>query len=258
MIDVHNHLLPGIDDGARSRVETLEMCRMAFADGIHVIVATPHSYDDEFINHPNTIRSLVTELNEELTDAGIDLEILPGMEVRVSAELPNRLLNGEILPLNDGEYILLEFHPAHIPSGFENLVHQLVQSGYRLILAHPEQNMGIQKHPEYLFKLLELFDPFTILGQLTASSILDKNGSESAKTAGILLKNNLAHLIASDAHDPRSRQPVLSQAVKVAASIVGEEKASKMVKEYPWAIINRERISDEWEPRNPKRWWRLR
>ncbi len=257
MIDVHNHLLWAVDDGAANREETLEMCRMASEDGIRVIVATPHSYDDKFINHPKMIRSVVGDLNEQLTGEGIDLKILPGMEVRVSAGLPNRLLNGEILSLNDNGYVLLEFHPAHIPSGFEKLVYHLVSAGYRLILAHPEHNTCIQSRPEYLFKLLQLFDPFTVLCQLTASSISDRNGSEPARTAAVLLKNNLAHLIASDAHDSRSRPPVLSQAVRLAANIIGEEKASKMVTDFPQAVINGEGISDEWEPRNPKRWWRI-
>lgn len=257
MIDVHNHLLPAMDDGAASREETLTMCRMASEDGIEVIIATPHSYDDKFINHPNEIRSLVTDLNEQLTAAGIDLRVLPGMEVRVSAELPNRMENGEILSLNDNGYVLLEFHPAHIPSGFENLVHRLTGFGYRLIIAHPERNIDVQRHPEYLFKLLDVFDPFTILCQLSASSLLDRNGSQSAKTAGILLKNNLAHLIATDAHDSRWRPPVLSRAVRIAAGIVGEEKASKMVRDFPQKVINGEAISDEWQPRNPRRWWRI-
>lgn len=257
MIDIHNHILPAIDDGAASREETLRMCRIASEDGIGVIVATPHSYDDKYINHPDAIRSLVSDLNMQLSASGLALKILPGMEVRVSAELPGRLLNGEILTLNENGYVLLEFHPAHIPSGFENLVHQLVQSGYRVILAHPEQNLGIQRRPEYVFRLLELFEPFSVLCQITASSIMNGNGSESYKTAKTLLTNNLAHLIGSDAHDSRSRPPILSQGVKLAASIIGEEKASKMVREYPQAVIDGEGITDEWEPRNPKRWWRM-
>ncbi len=144
MIDIHNHLLWAMDDGAANREETLRMCHMVSDDRVDVIVATPHSYDDEFINHPSVIRSVVADLNEYPTTEGIDLKILPGMEVQVSAELSSRLLNGEILPLNDNRYVLVEFHPAHIPTGFKNLVHQLVISGYHSILAHSEQNFGIQ------------------------------------------------------------------------------------------------------------------
>ncbi|MDQ7783704.1 MAG: CpsB/CapC family capsule biosynthesis tyrosine phosphatase [Desulfomonilaceae bacterium] len=257
MIDVHNHLLPALDDGAENLDETLRMCRMAAEDGIDVVVATPHAYDGKFVTDPDTIRTAVAELNDRLAEEGIDLMVLPGMEVRVSAELPHRLLNGEILPLNDRTYVLVEFHPAHIPVGFENLVHQLVQSGYRLILAHPEQNIGIQARPEYLYKLLNLFDPFTILCQITAASIMEGNGSDSAKTAKILLENNLAHLMASDAHNALSRPPVLSPAVNIASSIIGEERAAWMVTDFPRAVIEGEPLSAQWEPQNPRRWWRL-
>lgn len=160
MIDTHNHLLSGIDDGAKDIEETLDMCRMAFADGIRIIVATPHSFDGKFLNHVNSIKTLVRELNTKLTSIGLDLTIMPVMEVRIVAELPELLSQGKVLTLNEGKYVLLEFHPSQIQAGFENLARLVASSGFRLVLGHPEKNSMLQSTPEYLFKLLKQFKPW--------------------------------------------------------------------------------------------------
>ena len=111
MIDTHNHLLPGLDDGAQDIGETLKMCRMAVDDGIRVIVATPHSFDGKFLNHVDSVKSLVRDLNTELTSIGLDVTIMPGMEVRITEDLPQLLADGKILTLNEGKYVSLEIPP---------------------------------------------------------------------------------------------------------------------------------------------------
>ncbi|MBM3299663.1 MAG: tyrosine protein phosphatase [Deltaproteobacteria bacterium] len=257
MIDTHNHLLPGVDDGAQDREEMLEMCRIASLDGIRVIVATPHSFDDEYLNEPQHIKTIVSDLNRELNVTGIDLRVLPGMETRVSPDLEANLAEGKVLTLNEGRYVLVEFHPAHLPSGFENLASRLVESGRGLIVAHPEKNFELQRHPEYLFYLLQLFEWGDLLVQITASSILGKNGYRARATAKNLLKSNLAHLIATDAHDAKMRPPTLARAVEIAANLVGPQRAAQMVTDVPLAVLEGKGLPPAWEPDNPRRWWRL-
>ena len=105
MIDTHCHLLPEIDDGARSQAETIQMCRLARDDGVATIVATPHSFDGQFLIKPETIRTLVGDLAKRLKAEGIDIEVLPGMEVRVGVDLLEQMDRREIIPLNDGRYV---------------------------------------------------------------------------------------------------------------------------------------------------------
>lgn len=257
MIDTHNHLLPGLDDGARNTNETLQMCRVAWRDGIERIVATPHSLDGRFVNKPDRIRALVQDLNRRLETDGLGLKIHPGMEVRLSPDFIERLEEGHVLPLNDGRYVLLELHPLYFPAGFENLVRKLMDMGVRIILAHPEKNAAICRHPELLFNLIQLFQPWELLIQVTGASITGGNGRLVARLTRLLLSNNLVHIIASDAHDAVDRLPTLSKAIEVARKIVGEEKATAMIRDIPQAVLNGGEFPESWEVSNPRRWWRI-
>ncbi len=257
MIDTHNHLLPGIDDGATDVEETLKMCRMAAEDGIRVIVATPHSFDGKFVNQVDTIKLLVRDLNKELSLIGLDLTIMPGMEVRITGDLPSLLADGKILSLNEGKYILLEFHPSQIPAGFENLACDLASSGFSLVLGHPEKNSIIQSRPEYLFRLCRQLKPWEIIGQVSADSLTGKNGFSARRTAITLLKHNLAHIIATDAHSSSRRVPRLSEAVDVASNVIGRKNAVAMVQDIPEAVLRGGVFPETWEPADPRRWWRI-
>lgn len=257
MIDLHSHVLSGFDDGAENEQEMLEMCRMARQDGITTIVATPHCLDGEFFSEPEEIRLRTSQLKSALKDAAIDLNVLPGMEVRIAPDLPKLLENRRILTLNDGKYVLLELHPSHLPAGLENLLEILVQSGFGAIIAHPEKNLGIQSNPEYLYKLVQQFRPWDLLMQVTADSVTGASGHSAARTTKILLKHDLAHAIATDAHSSKVRVPKLSEALEAAASTVGEEKAKNMVEQIPLAVLGEGDFPEALAPMNPRRWWRI-
>lgn len=258
LIDIHCHILWGIDDGPREKTETNEMCRMASDDGIEAIVSTPHSFDGQFQNYPERILSQTDELNEELFEAGINLSVYPGMEIRISPDLIEGINTGKVLPINQGKYILLEFHPFEIPAGFENFASVLVEQGFSLIIAHPEKNIAIQKHPDFLFRIITHFRPWEILSQVTADSLLGQSGTTAYNTAKLLIKNNLAHLIATDAHSALSRPPLLKEAVKKARSLIGEVEADQMANEIPSAILFGTEFPEWREPRNPRlHWWIL-
>jgi protein-tyrosine phosphatase len=256
MIDTHNHILPGLDDGPAEKDESLEMCRIAWEDGVKTVVATPH-FNRTFANEPEQIRAAVDELNGSLTASEIGLRIVPGMEVRVSGELLQDLRNGRLLPLNNNKHVLLEFHAQHIPAGFQNLVNRFLDSGLSVILAHPEKNHLIQRDPRFVFRLLERFEPWQVMMQLTADSLTGDSGFWAAQTARLLLKCGLAHLIATDAHSSDRRTPRLARAVEKVRRIVGEERANLMTHDIPMAILNGTAFPAAWPRREPKAWWRF-
>lgn len=238
MIDLHNHILPGIDDGARNLEEALEMARMAVDQGFSGIVATPHYGSSQFLSDINLVRQLVAELNQELANRSINLTIFPGMEVRLSTDVIESLSKGAILSINEGCYILLELPFLQAPAGFENFVRMILDLGKKIILAHPEKNVEIQRRPEIIYELLELFKGGDLLVQITADSVTGEAGLPALSTAKRLLENGLAHILATDAHSSINRPPMILSAFKSVASIVGEDIATKMTHDWPKAVIN--------------------
>ncbi|MBI5250975.1 MAG: tyrosine protein phosphatase [Desulfomonile tiedjei] len=257
MIDLHNHVLPGIDDGAADMAESVGMCRIAASEGIRVIVATPHSFDGDHVTAPNVIVSMVKSLNDAVQREGLDLRILPGMEIRVVPELLELLLAGRLLALNHGRYLLLEFQHAHVPAGFERLVGLLKEAGYGIVLGHPEKNLRIQRDREYLPKLMSSIEPWDLIIQISADSLTGSAGPDACKTARFLMKKGLVHVIATDAHSVTTRPPVLSEALADASRIVGQSRVQQMLCDVPLAILNGIGFPQLEEVVKPRRWWQI-
>lgn len=256
MIDLHNHLLSGFDDGSREWAETLAMCRIAVQDGIRIIVATPHSMNGDYTADPQQVTAAVDKLNRDLATRKLPLSVVPGMEVRIVPELVELAIQGKILTLGRGRFLLVEFHPAHIPSGFHNLVEHARDKGYGIVLCHPEKNLGIQYDSDYLPQLMKRFTDWELLIQISADSLTGDAGPVSLRTARNLLKSGLAHIIASDAHSSEFRSPRLSPAVEIASTLVGPEKARQLVWDIPKAVLQGLGFPQYEEPPPPARWWR--
>lgn len=233
MIDLHCHILPGIDDGPSTLAESIEMCRIAAADGIKTIVATPHfrpgTYDcDDVGKH-------TAALQKEILSRGIDLTILAGADVSVTPELVYHVEEDRRLTINGtGRYVLAELPHEVVPLGWERFLLSLRVKGITPILTHPERGRWFLNHPEALVS-------FVLAGglvQITAMSVTGSVGYDVREYCNFLLRRNLVHVIASDAHSADKRSPVLSGAVKAAAVIVGEANAYKLVRDNPQAIID--------------------
>ncbi|MCL5125780.1 MAG: hypothetical protein M1511_15020 [Deltaproteobacteria bacterium] len=253
MIDLHNHILPGIDDGARDLEESLEMARIAVEQGFSGIVATPHFGSGLFSSEIDQVRETVQMLNRELGEQNINLTIFPGMEARLTADVLESLSKGTVLSINEGCYILLELPGQQVPAGFENFVRMLLNTGKRVVLAHPEKNIEIQRRPEIIYELVTLFSDGDFLVQITADSITGDAGLTALSTAKCLLEHNLAHILATDAHSPVDRPPLISDALELVASIVGKDVASKMTSEWPQAVVNNEKAHCGMIPRKPEK-----
>lgn len=256
MIDIHCHVLPGLDDGSRDMPDAVAICRIAAQDGVRTMVATPHACDERWDARADAVREHTDAVNQVLRSKGIPLTIVPGMEVRIAPDVVDLIESGRVLTLNDGPYVLLEFHATQIPVGFENLVQNVSARGYGVVLAHPEKNIAVQDNVSYVQRLLERFHKWELLVQITADSLTGYAGPGAQKTARALLRQGLAHIIASDGHSPFRRPPLISDGLAAAAAIVGEERALQMVTDVPHAVLQGAGFPSSWGSPRPRRWWR--
>lgn len=227
MIDIHCHILPGIDDGPTDITESIEMARIAAADGITIIVATPHLKDR--VNLAEKIISGVIKLNARLTELKIPVKILPGADVNVMVSLPSL----KDYTINGTSYILYEFPYTHMPGNSRQIIFNAMSSGLHPVITHPERNPSVIREPGIVIDL-RAAGP---LVQITADSLTGRFGPEAKECACYLLRKSAVDIIATDAHSPYDRKPVLSEGLQVAEKIVGKEAALRMVKSNPLAVI---------------------
>ncbi|MEW6672083.1 MAG: CpsB/CapC family capsule biosynthesis tyrosine phosphatase [Thermodesulfobacteriota bacterium] len=256
MIDLHCHILPGVDDGAADLPESIEMARQAVADGIHTVVATPHSLNDVYFNPLEKVIERVRNLRDVLRSEGLKLELCPGSDARICARMAERVAADEAATINlNGRYILAEFPSQVIPDESRNELFQLKLNNITPIITHPERNLVFQHRVDLLYDLVEMGS----LIQITAMSITGELGEEAMACAHELLERRLVHVIASDAHSSQHRPPILSPAVEAAAHVIGDEKSARaMVTEWPAAILAGESVAVP-EPRrkNRRKWWKI-
>ena len=234
MIDIHCHILPGIDDGPSDIEESIEMATIASSDGITRIVATPHIKDT--LIPAATIKKSIATLNNRLTEAGIPVKILQGADV--NAMLDISLLEG--YTINNTNYILVEFPHSHLPKNAGEVIFNMVVRGYRPIITHPERNPSVIKDPDLVFELLSA----GALVQITADSLTGVFGVDMQECALYLLKRGAVRFIATDAHSSSHRRPLLSGGLEVAGRIIGKEKAGRLVTSNPEALLTGRSIDD--------------
>jgi len=251
MIDLHCHILPGVDDGADSLAEALAMARLAREDGIEKIVATPHLYREGVdAGSFALLEEKVGQLREALERHGIKIELLAGAEVHISHNLIGEIRkNRKNLVLNGSSYMFVEFPSEHIFPGVKNLFFDLMTEGIIPVIAHPERNRVFARQPGLLFELIQM----GALGQVNSGSLTGLYGVSAEETAYRFLGWNLIHFIASDAHNARSLPPRLKEAVERAGAVVGEERARALVVDNPRAVLEDREIPVVFEPADPRK-----
>ncbi len=235
MIDIHNHIIPGIDDGAQTLAESLALLQLAIDDGITHIVCTPHMHAGRFDNNITTIQPAFMGLQAEVVAQNMPISLAMSAEVRISDEFMIQLKQGKVPFL--GEYkncsvVLLEMPHDRIPLGIENLLRWLERQNIVVMLAHPERNKEIMCHPE---RVLELANKGVLL-QLTAASLTGCMGKRSLITAHWLLQRDLVFCVASDAHNVRHRPPAMGKAYSALCDFGGRELAERLCLDNPEAL----------------------
>lgn len=234
-MDLHNHLLPGLDDGAPDMESAIAMARMARDDGITHMVCTPHIHPGRYDNSAREIQQSCEGFTRALAAHGIDLQVAAAAEVRIGPELLEGLAQGSVPLLGRWEgkaVLLLELPHSGIPLGSARLTEWLIVHGVIPLLAHPERNAAVMAAPGKLRPFLEQ----GCLLQITAGSLTGHFGRRAQAVALALLGEGKVTLLASDAHTPHHRPPLLSAGVARAAEVVGEAAARRLVEANPAAI----------------------
>ena len=236
MYDLHAHILPGVDDGAKTIEDAVEMARVAADNGTEVILATPHRKDISENHSVPYVRDLLAQLNLDL-------------------ELPEDFSTGRALTISGSRYALVELPFFGYPNYAEDILFQIQVQGVTPVLAHPERIEAIQRNPNLLAGFVER----GMLSQVTAGSVVGHFGGKVRRITRSLLKRGLVHIIASDTHFPGGpRSPLLTPGMEAAASIVGYERARAMVVGTPKAILDDLPVEVELPSRvaTSRRWWR--
>lgn len=230
LIDLHCHVLPGIDDGPETLADSLALLQAMAEQGVRTVVATPHAGDGRYEAQPDQVLAAVEAVNLAARAAGIAVEVLPGMELTLSFDTLTKLRATKALTIAGTQNVCVELPRTPYAMFVDRAMFELMLAGYRPILVHPERNPGIQEHPELMDKLAER----GVVGLLTAGSLLGRHGSTAERLAARFLKGGSATLIASDAHDLNRRPPQLAAALEAARALGKIDQCDE------WALIGRD------------------
>lgn len=238
MIDIHSHILPGIDDGAHNIDEALTMLKMAADNGVTTQVLTPHIHQGRFDNGKDEIELAFEKFRLQVAAANIPIKLLLGAELRIGPEIITMINNNQVPWLGECQEqktFLLEFPRNDIPFGSDNLVRWVLSNNCLPIIVHPERNRTFINHPEKLQVFIDLGCPI----QITACSLTGKFGEDVQKFSEQLLIDNKVSAIASDCHNLKGRKPDLLEGFEHAKTIVGEQQANSLVNVIPSTLIHK-------------------
>ena len=230
MVDLHCHILPGIDDGPPTMEESLAMAESAIEDGITHVIATPHSSSEYHFDFAR-VRGLRDELQSRI---GGKLQLATGCDFHLDPEnLKSLRKDPSFYCLNQGDYLLVEFNEISIPPGLDQTLHEMQLSGVRPVITHPERNRILRAHPERLKKWVRQ----GCFIQVTGGALTGSFGPAAQKDAQQWIREGLVHFVASDAHNTRTRPLRLQPAYDAVLRQFGEEKARALFLDNPLAAF---------------------
>ena len=243
MIDLHSHILYGLDDGAKDQVTMLAMFRLAQEEGIKAMVATPHYIYGANTYNEETLQKRYQEAKALLAEQGIDIQLHLGQELYLDTLLLTQLKLGQALTLAETRYILVEFPTLEIPPYTLGLMDGFFEAGYRPVIAHPERYIEVQRD---MMQLLAYIEKGCLL-QVNTGSFLGLHGKEAQKTAVALLRHEMVHLVATDCHSMGRRKPEYQEAYARVADYSSEQMAEKLFVEMPQMLLADE-VLEPWSP----------
>ncbi|MDK8181998.1 CpsB/CapC family capsule biosynthesis tyrosine phosphatase [Paenibacillus sp. UMB4589-SE434] len=240
MIDIHCHVLPGMDDGPKHAADALRLGHEAARQGIRTLIATPH-HSVNYRNGAEQIKAQVIRLNELFDKHGINVNVLPGQEFRLTSDYDLEYQMGHIQPLGESQYLLVEWPNDHIPDYFPLFMEWVKERQWRIVVAHPERHRIIMDNPNVAIALMEQ----GVMYQITSMSLLGGYGRKTMRTAYELIRQRCAHFLASDAHclqrrsfNLREGYAAVEQHISAAYAKMMQQNAEKLIKSelVTWSI----------------------
>ena len=242
MVDMHCHVLPGVDDGARTTEEALEMMRMAAENGTEVLVATPHVIEGEWLPEWPAIVDACERLQVAARQEGItSIRLCPGAELAMNWDMLPKLDGSGAYCLNGGRYLLVELPATHVPDYADRFFFTLQARGIIPVIAHPERNQELISKPD----ILRQWCNQGMCVQLNGPSLLGRFGKKVKEMADLLVDNGLVHCIGSDGHGLRTRTPALQEAVVELRKRLGPGQADELLLHNPERILASQSIVGE-------------
>ncbi|MBD7909411.1 tyrosine-protein phosphatase [Sporosarcina gallistercoris] len=252
MIDIHMHILFGVDDGPQTIEETMRILEIAHSEGITDIIATSHALHPQYHVAADEVRSQVRLLNDIIESSNLGITLHSGQEIRLAEDIVDKLKEKTLLTMADSRYILLELPSGSVPHYTTSIIQKLLAEGVTPVIAHPERNRGIAEKPERLERLVRA----GALAQITAGSVAGSFGKNIQKLSLQLLEANLIHLYGSDAHNTTVRPPLFEKGLDVMEKKkLGEyadlvlENNSQLLKNERLTILETEVLH------KTKKWW---
>lgn len=237
-VDLHCHILPALDDGAKDMEKTREMLQIAYEEGIREIIATPHNFASKKSASVGQIKETIAEVERQMEQWSFRIKLHPGNEIYYRSEVPDLLEEGHIATLAGSKYVLVEFDPMTEYSYLRNGILKLSSYGYIPILAHTERYECLWKKKE---KLQRVKDHGGLI-QVNASSFQGGMFDEMAKRARYLMKNELLDFVGTDAHSTGRRSPRMKETTAYLYKKLGNKKADKILVHNPRAVLEDETI----------------
>lgn len=233
MIDIHSHILPGVDDGAETLTDSVEILRELVAQGVTDVIATPHYVDETIYMSPRRENArLLDELRQELSREGMEIKLHLGNEIYICGRIAELLKFNRISTLNDSEYLLVELPMSGEYPGYEDVMRDLMREGYKVVLAHPERYTTTQED----FGILERLCEMGVLLQCNTGSFIRQYGKHAEKTAVQLAKRGMIFALGSDVHHVRGREDI-TLALKKLRKYYDDEGLEQILVRNPRKII---------------------
>ncbi|EFK09203.1 PHP domain protein [delta proteobacterium NaphS2] len=262
MIDLHNHILPSLDDGPETLDEALKMAEVYVAAGFSRVAATPHwVVGSAWQPSAQKVLKWVAGFREALEKRGISLEVVPGMEVTLTMEIAERLQAGQVLTLNGGKYVLVEPPFQRMPMGWEQIFFEISAAGYRVLLAHPERCAHLAREPEVIQEMVNM----GVGIQVNWKSLLGSYGQTIREMAWSFLERGLVHVLATDGHRTGDISGEKLHGMKrILKERLGETRTRLLVAENPgrvWVgepLVNLSPIKASGRKKTRRRWFKWR
>ena len=245
MIDIHSHILPSIDDGAKNIDETMELLKEAQDAGFEAIVATPHYMEDYYETGSKEREILVQGIYQKFRHYDINTKLYLGNEIYISDNIMKLLEEGKASTINDTSYVLFEMPLQEEPENVYDIAYEMIRNKLVPILAHPERYLFIYHDIELLYDLVDL----GVLMQANYASIMGYYGERAQIIVEKLLESDMVHFLASDVHKPNTIYPKIPTILSKIENIIGEEKLEKLTTENPKLVLQNKRIEIE-KPNN--------